>query len=185
MTPMRETSCDASQTDSQKFINQFWKSKVAKLDTQAMHDGDAYRSPCNKTLSMAETLEINNPTILIRPEQADSTFGKNVIIGEPRESKKGKKDLDREVVLEKSNDNRESLKITIKSSGLGRQAQTPMDKQKLATNTIIQRGSIRPTLKVGQTDFNVGGQKNQQDRFSKSVKLVVNKNYSTHIKMEY
>jgi hypothetical protein len=34
-----------------------------------------------------------------------------------------------------------------------------MDKQKSATNTIVQRGSIRPTLKVGQTDFSVGGQK--------------------------
>jgi hypothetical protein len=77
---------------------------------------------------MAETLEINNPAILIRLKQADPTFKKNVIIGEPRESKKGKKDLDPEVVLEKSNDNRESLKITIKSLGLGGQAQTPMDK---------------------------------------------------------
>jgi hypothetical protein len=34
-----------------------------------------------------------------------------------------------------------------------------VDKQKSATNTIVQRGSIRPTLKVGQTDFNVGEQK--------------------------
>jgi hypothetical protein len=83
MTPMPETSCDASQTDSQKFINRFWKSKVAKVDMQATHDGDAYPSPCNKTFSMAKTLEINNPAILIRPEQADSTFRKNVIIGEP------------------------------------------------------------------------------------------------------
>ena len=80
-----------------------------------------------------------------------------MIIGEPREYKKGKKVLDREVVLEKSNGNRESLKITIKSSGLGGQAQTPVDKQKSATNTIVQKGSTRPTLKVGQTDFNVSG----------------------------
>jgi hypothetical protein len=86
---------------------------------QAMHDGDAHSLPCKKTLSMAETLEINNPTVLIRPEQANSTIGKNVIIGEPRESKKGKKVLDREAVLEKSSYNRESLKITIKSFGLG------------------------------------------------------------------
>jgi hypothetical protein len=133
--------------------------KKAKLDMQAMHDGDAHPLPCKKTLSMAETLEINNPAILIRPEQADSTIGKNVIIGEPRESKKGKKVLDREVVIEKSSDNRESLKITIKSSGLGGQAQTPVDKQKLANDTIVQRGSIRQTLKVGQTNFNFGGQK--------------------------
>jgi hypothetical protein len=68
-----------------------------------------------------------------------------VIVGEPRESKKRKKVLDREVVLEKSNDNRESLKITIKSSGLGGQAQTPVDKRKSATNTIFQRELIRPT----------------------------------------
>jgi hypothetical protein len=57
---------------------------------------------------MAKTLKINNPVILIRPEQVDSTIGKNVIIGEPREHKKGKKVLDREVVLEKSNGNRGS-----------------------------------------------------------------------------
>ena len=82
-----------------------------------------------------------------------------MIIGKPREPKKGNKVLYREVVLEKSNGNRESLKITIKSSGLGGQAQTPVDKQKSATNTIVQKGSTRPTLKVSQTDFNVSGQK--------------------------
>jgi hypothetical protein len=158
MVPMPEASCDASLTDSQKFINRFWNKKRQKMDMQATHDRDAYLLPCRKTLSMAKTLEINNPAILIRPEQADSTIGKNVIIGEPREHK-GKKVLDREVVLEKSNGNRESLKITIKSSRLEGQVQTPMDKQKSATNTIVQRGSIRPTLKVGQTNFSVGGQK--------------------------
>jgi hypothetical protein len=73
-------------------------------------------------------LEINNPVILIRPEQADSTIGKNVIIGESREHKKGKKVLNHEMVLEKSSGNPESLKIIIKSSRLEGQAQTPMDK---------------------------------------------------------
>jgi hypothetical protein len=92
---------------------------------QATHNEDAHSSPCNKTLSMAETLKNNNPVVLIRPKQADSTIGKNVIIGEPRESKKGKKVLDREVVLEKSSDNRESFKITIKSSGLGGKLKLP------------------------------------------------------------
>jgi hypothetical protein len=84
-------------------------------------------------------------------------YWKNVIIGKPRESKKGKKVLDREVVLGKSNGNRESLKITIKSSRLRGQAQTPVDKQKSVTNTIIQKESTKLTLKVGQTDFNVSG----------------------------
>ena len=127
---MPEVSCDASQTDLQKFINRFWKSKETKLDMQVVDDGDVHPLPCNKTRSMAKTLEINNPTILIQPEQVDSTIGKNMIIGEPREPKKGKKVLDHEMVLEKSNDNQESLRITIKSFGLGGQAQTLVDKQK-------------------------------------------------------
>jgi hypothetical protein len=74
---------------------------------------------------MAKTLEINNTVVLIRPEQADSIIGNNVIIGEPRESKKGKKVLDREVVLEKSSDNRDNLKIIIKSCGLGGKPKLP------------------------------------------------------------
>jgi hypothetical protein len=76
MTPMPETSCDASQTDSQKFINHFWKSKVVKLDMQATHDEDAHPLLCKKTLSMAKSLEINNPAVLIRLEQADFTIGR-------------------------------------------------------------------------------------------------------------
>ena len=38
---------------------------------QAMYDGDAHPLPF-KSPSMAETLEINNPAILIRLEQATS-----------------------------------------------------------------------------------------------------------------
>jgi hypothetical protein len=72
---------------------------------QATHDGDAHFLPCRKTLSTAETLKINNIVILIRPEQDKSTVGKNVIINEPRENKKGNKVLDREVVLLKFNGN--------------------------------------------------------------------------------
>jgi hypothetical protein len=68
---------------------------------------------------MAETLEINNLAILIRPEQADSTIGKNVIIGKPREPKKGNKVLDHEVVLEKSNDNRRALRSLSNLLGSG------------------------------------------------------------------
>jgi hypothetical protein len=65
-----------------------------------------------------------------------------MIIAEPREHKKGKKGLDHEVVLEKSSGNRESHKITIKSSRFGGLAQTPVDKQKLTTHAIIQKGQL-------------------------------------------
>jgi hypothetical protein len=74
---------------------------------------------------MAETLEINNLAILIRSEQADSTIRKNVIIGEPREPKKGKKVLDREVVLEKSNDNRRALRSLSNLLGSGGKPKLP------------------------------------------------------------
>ena len=43
---------------------------------QVADDGDVHPLPYNKTRSMAETLEINNLTVLIRPEQADSTIEK-------------------------------------------------------------------------------------------------------------
>jgi hypothetical protein len=69
----------------------FRNQKRQNLDMQAMHDKDVHPSPCNKTLSMDEILEINNLAVLIRPEQADFTIRKNMIIGKPKESKKGKK----------------------------------------------------------------------------------------------
>ena len=104
-----------------------------------------------------------------------------MIIGEPREHKKGKKVLDCEVVLEKSNGNRESLKIPTKSSGLGGQAQGPVDKQKSATNPIVQKGSTRPTSK--RVDFNVSGQE-KSARLIFQIGQAINKNCSTHVKIE-
>jgi hypothetical protein len=46
----------------------FGNKKKTKLAMQATHDGDVHPLPCKKTLSMAETLEINNLAVLIRPE---------------------------------------------------------------------------------------------------------------------
>ena len=36
------------------------------------------------------TIELQNPKVLIRPNQAESTKGKNVVIGEPRFEQKKK-----------------------------------------------------------------------------------------------
>ena len=36
------------------------------------------------------TVELHNPKVLIRPNQAESTKGKNVVIGEPRSEQKKK-----------------------------------------------------------------------------------------------
>ena len=66
-------------------------------------------------------IDLNNAKVLIRPEQAERTKGKNVIIGEERPKNVNDKILAREVVLEKTPDGKESLKITLKASRPGGQ----------------------------------------------------------------
>ena len=55
-------------------------------------------------------LECNNPTVLVRQEQAKSTSGKNVVIGEPRRDEK--KDV-RQVAFKKDEMGKNKLTITI------------------------------------------------------------------------
>ena len=68
------------------------------------------------------TNDLNNAKVLIRLEQAEGAKGKNVIIGEKRPNNVNDKILAREVVLEKTPDGKESLKITLKASRPGGQA---------------------------------------------------------------
>ena len=67
------------------------------------------------------TIDLNNAKVLIRPEQAEGAKGKNVIIGEERRKNVNDKILVSEVVLEKTPDGKESLKITLKASRPGGQ----------------------------------------------------------------
>ena len=57
-------------------------------------------------------VDLNNAKVLIRPEQAEGAKGKNVIIGEEMPKNINDKILAREVVLEKTPDGKESLKIS-------------------------------------------------------------------------
>jgi hypothetical protein len=69
-----------------------------------------------------------NAKVLIRPEQAEGDKGKNVVIGEERlKIFLEEKILARKVVLKKTLDGKESLKITIKASRLGGQANSSRD----------------------------------------------------------
>ena len=68
------------------------------------------------------TIDLNNAKVLIRPEQTEGAKGKNVIIGEERPKNVNDKILVREVVLEKTPDDKESLRITLKASRLRGQA---------------------------------------------------------------
>jgi len=64
----------------------------------------------------ADTIDLNNAKVVIRPEQADGAKGKNVIIGERRPKNVNDKILAKEVTLEKAPDGKESLKITVEAS---------------------------------------------------------------------
>jgi hypothetical protein len=79
------------------------------------------------------TIDLQNSKVLIRPEQAKAAKGKNVIISEKRTITTDEKVLSSEVVVEKTADGKESLKITSKAPTLGVQAQV-----KIAEETVKQ-----------------------------------------------
>jgi hypothetical protein len=63
-------------------------------------------------------IDLQGVKVLVRPEQAESTKGKNVIIGEERPKNCEDKIWSREVVLEKDVNGEDVLKITVKASRL-------------------------------------------------------------------
>jgi hypothetical protein len=81
-------------------------------------------------------LELKNPVVLVWPNQAESTNGKNMIIGDSREDKI-KKTWGHEIMLKKFVDGQENIKITIKSSGLGGQAKAPVKEKKGDTTATV------------------------------------------------
>jgi hypothetical protein len=65
------------------------------------------------------TIDLQNSKVLIWSEQAKTTKGKNVVIGEKRTITADEKILSREVAVNKTAKGKESLKITIKAPTLG------------------------------------------------------------------
>jgi hypothetical protein len=61
-------------------------------------------------------LDLENPVVLIRSEQVDTTKGKNVVIGDPRPLKDVESTLSYKVVVEKLPDGEETITITIMGS---------------------------------------------------------------------
>jgi len=92
-------------------------------------------------------IDLNNAKVLIRPEQAEGAKGKNVIIGEERPKNVNDKILAREVVLEKTPDGKESLKITLRASRPGGQASSSQN----SSRSVIQVRPVRPASSTGQT----------------------------------
>jgi hypothetical protein len=64
-------------------------------------------------------LDLENPIVSIRPEQADTTKGKSVIISDPRPKNDTGLTPSRKVVMEKLPDGEETITITIRGSTMG------------------------------------------------------------------
>ena len=73
----------------------------------------------DKTPFHVHTLELNNPKVLIRPDQAEGAKGKNVVIGDPRLMNANDKILAREVVAEKTPDGKPTLRIFVNAPSPG------------------------------------------------------------------
>jgi hypothetical protein len=73
----------------------------------------------DKNPFLVNTIDLQNSKVLIRSEQTEAAKGKSMVIGENRTITADEKILSREVVVEKTTDGKESLKITIKAPTLG------------------------------------------------------------------
>jgi hypothetical protein len=94
------------------------------------------------------TMELQQPKVLVRPHQAEDTKRKNVMVGEAKPDLRGK-ELTREVAYEKTPDGRETFKITVKASGHGGQGlSTPSGQQ--TTEPVLDR-AVRPGVQGSQT----------------------------------
>jgi hypothetical protein len=68
---------------------------------------------------LINNLYLENSAVLIWPEQADTTKGKNVVIGDPRLEEDAKSTPSHKVVMEKLPDGEETITITIRGSVTG------------------------------------------------------------------
>ena len=75
----------------------------------------------DKTPFPVHTLELNNPKVLLRPDQAEGAKGKNVVIGDPRPMNASDKILAREVVAEKTADGKPTLRVFVNAPKPGGQ----------------------------------------------------------------
>jgi hypothetical protein len=94
------------------------------------------------------TMELQQPKVLVRPHQAEATKGKNVIVGEAKPHLRGK-ELTREVAYIKTPDGKETFKITVKASGHGGQGSS-MPSIQQTTKPVLDR-AVRPGVQGGQT----------------------------------
>jgi hypothetical protein len=97
----------------------------------------------DKTPFPIHTLELNNPKVLLQPEQAEGAQGKNVVIGDPRPMDANDKILAREVVAKKTPDGKPTLRIFVNAPMPGGQASS-------SSQPAVQAQPVRPVASTGQ-----------------------------------
>jgi hypothetical protein len=101
------------------------------------------------------TIDLQNSKVLIRPEQAEAAKGKNVVISKKCTITADEKILSQEVVVEKTADGKESLKITIMAPTLGGQVEDKITEETMKQPEAPQ--PVRPVHATGQTGSGGGG----------------------------
>ena len=96
----------------------------------------------DKTPFRVNTLELHNPKVLPRPEQAEGAQGKNVVIGDPRPMNANDRILAREVVAEKTPDGKPTLRIFGNAPKPGGQASS-------SNQPAVQLQPVRPVASTG------------------------------------
>jgi len=99
--------------------------------------------------------------VLIRPEQAEGAKGKNVVIGDPRLMDTSDKILAREVIKEKTDDGKDTLKIIVRNPRLGGQGSSPPENR-----SADQARPVRPVSLTGSTGLT--GQTGSSSRSDRS-----------------
>jgi hypothetical protein len=94
------------------------------------------------------TMELQQPKVLVRPHQAEAAKGKNVMVGEAKPDSRGQ-ELTRELAYEKTPIGRETFKITVKASEHGGQGSS-MSSGQQTTEPVLDR-AVRPGVQGGQT----------------------------------
>ena len=92
--------------------------------------------------------------MLIRPEQAEGAKGKHVVISDPRPMNTSDKILAREVIKEKTDDGKDTLKIIVRNPRLRGQGSSPPENR-----SADQARPVRPVSPTGPT-----GSSNRSDR---------------------
>jgi hypothetical protein len=83
----------------------------------------------DKTPFPINTMDLQQPKVLVRTHQAEATKGKNVVIGEAKPDLRGK-ELVRKVEYEKTHDGKDTFKVTVSASGhKGQGSSTPADQR--------------------------------------------------------